>query len=76
MEEDLSKGLSLSIWIMSIILSVALNFNLVGALIIKDWNWIMNNWLSDIGLFLTPIVYIIVHFVLIFGYKNIKSTFD
>jgi hypothetical protein len=56
-------------WILSVAFSLLLNFNLIGALIINDWQWIMNNWLCDVGIVIFPICYLITHLMIIFGYK-------
>lgn len=71
MENDsIKKDIVSAFWVIALVISLILNFNFIGALIVKDYNWIMDNWLCDIGIILLPAYYIAVHYVLIFGYKT------
>lgn len=61
-------------WVFAVIMSFILNFNLFGVLIIygwdKGWDWMLKNWLCDIGIVLMPLIYISTHYILIFGFKT------
>lgn len=63
--------LIITLWIFCISMSFMLNFNFIGAIIIKDWNWIMKNWFYDINVFTLPLFYIIIHYFLITNYKKV-----
>lgn len=66
---ETKKGLFIGLWVLCAGMSLLLNFNLFGALILHNWAWIMKYWLCGIGIYILPIYYSGIYFILIFGFK-------
>jgi hypothetical protein len=58
---------------LTLVISLMMNFNLIGALILRGKSWILENWLNGMLLYLLPIYYVLVHFGLILSYITIKK---
>lgn len=67
------KDIHAALWVIFLVLSVVMNFNLIAALIMGDIKFILDNWLNGIGVFLIPAIYIFTHFYLVIGFRNAKE---
>lgn len=65
---NIERDFKFVLYLLCIIMSIIIDFNVIGALIIKDIDWIINNWLKDAWIVLIP-YFVIVHYIAIFKYK-------
>jgi len=64
------KELICSLWLSALIIIIMINFNLVLGLYVRDYNWIIDNWINGICGVILINYYIILHLILILGYKT------
>ena len=65
------KHFKIVLYLLCAVMSIIIDFNVIGALIIKDINWIINNWLKDAWVILVPYI-IVVNYITVFKYKWAK----
>jgi hypothetical protein len=60
--------------IVAILLSIIMNFNLVGAFIVRDWDWIVRNWVPDLpSLVFMSLMYTLIHLYIVFTFIFINK---
>jgi len=74
--ERMEKDVAFALYVLTLGLIFIFNFNLIGALIVKDWQWILDNWICGESMFILPIGYLLLHISLAYFYKKNKSLSD
>lgn len=71
---SMTKDIVFTSLILGVFLSIILNFNLIGALIFKGWDWIITNWIPDLSsVIIILIIYVLVHLYILYSMFTLKK---
>lgn len=65
------KHFKIALYLLSTVMCFMVDFNLIGALIVKDIPWIIDNWLKEGWVIVIPF-FILVNYIMIFKHKWMK----